>query len=213
LLKDLAPISPLASSALVLVVNPESNVDSVAELIGRAKLNPGQVHCAHIGVGSLPHLASELFGQRAGIKLLEVSYPGSPEAIIDLLGGRITMFFSPISTAVGHIESGKLRAIAIAADQRVNLLPNVPSMPKAGMPNFDTSAWWGLMAPAGTAQMVLESIADAARKAMLLPEAVRMLQQQGFAPLLQEPTAFAQFVRAELNRWSEVARIAGLSRS
>ena len=213
LLKDFAPIAPLASSALVLVVNPESKLGSVAELIDRAKSNPDRVLCAHIGVGSLPHLAGELFAQRAGIKLVQVSYPGSPQAITDLLAGRVTMFFSPISTAVGHIKSGKLKAIAMAADQRANLLPNVPSMPEAGMPNFDTSAWWGLMAPAGTAQAVLERIAAEARKAMLLPEAVRTLQQQGFAPMLQETPAFAQFIRAEMNRWSEVARIAGLSKS
>jgi tripartite-type tricarboxylate transporter receptor subunit TctC len=213
LLKDFAPIAPLASSTLVLVVNPASNVGSVAELIGRAKSNPGRVLCAHVGVGSLPHLAGELFAQRAGIKLLQVSYSGSPQVITDLLAGRVTMFFSPISTALGHIESGKLNAIAMAADQRANLLPNVPSMPEAGMPNFDASAWWGLMAPVGTPQTAVERIAAATHKAMLLPEAVRTLQQQGFAPLLQETPAFAQFVRAELNRWSEVARTAGLSKS
>src|SRR5262249_4542170 len=149
LVRDFAPISLLTSGAVVLVVHPRSNPNGVAGLIARAKQKPGEVLCANAGVGSLPHFSGELFAQRAHIKLTHVPYPGSPQAVNDLLGGRVTMFFSPASTVIGQIQAGKLRALATAADQRAEALPQVPSMPEAGMSDFDTSLWFGLLGPAG----------------------------------------------------------------
>ena len=147
--KDFAPISLLASGAVVLVVSPQSNLSSVGDLIAMAKSNPGQVLCANAGIGSLPHMAAELFAQRAGIELVSVPYPGSPQAVTDLVAGRVTMFFSPASTVIGQITAGKLKALATAANERASALPEVPSMAEAGIPDFDTSLWFGVMAPAG----------------------------------------------------------------
>jgi tripartite-type tricarboxylate transporter receptor subunit TctC len=210
LVRDFAPISLLASGAVVLVVSPQSNLHSVAELIALAKSKPGEVLCANAGFGSLPHMAAELFAQRAGIKLLHVPYPGSPQAVTDLVTGRVTMFFSPASTVIGQIAAGKLNALATAADRRANALPEVPSMAEAGMPDFDTSLWFGLMAPAGTPQVAIEKIARAAEKAMHAPEATETLKKQGFDPLGEGPDAFGRYVRSEITRWSEVARLAGV---
>jgi tripartite-type tricarboxylate transporter receptor subunit TctC len=182
----------------------------VAELIALAKSKPGEVLCANAGFGSLPHMAAELFAQRAGIKLLHVPYPGSPQAVTDLVTGRVTMFFSPASTVIGQIAAGKLNALATAADRRANALPEVPSMAEAGMPDFDTSLWFGLMAPAGTPQAAIEKIARAAEKAMHAPEATETLKKQGFDPLGEGPDAFGRYVRSEITRWSEVARLAGV---
>lgn len=209
LTRDFVPISLLASGAVVLVVSPQSNLHTVAELIAHAKSKPGQVLCANAGVGSLPHMAAEYFAQRAGIKLVNVPYPGSPQAVNDLLADRVTMFFSPASTVIGQIAAGKLVALATAATQRASALPNVPSMAEAGMPGFDTSLWFGVMAPAGTPQTVVDEIAQAASKAMRAPQAAETLKKQGFDPIGEGPDRFGPYLRSEITRWSEVGRRAG----
>jgi tripartite-type tricarboxylate transporter receptor subunit TctC len=210
LARDFAPVSLLANQAVVLVVDPRSNLHSVADVIALAKQTPGEVLCANVGVGSLPHFAAELFAQRAGIKLVHVPYPGSPQAVNDLLAGRVTMFFSPASTVIGQIEAGHLRALATASPRRAGVLPDVLSMAEAGMPDFDTSLWFGVLAPAGTPRAAIDKVADAADKAMHAPQAVETLRKQGFDPLGMGPDAYARYLRDEIGRWSEVARAAGV---
>jgi tripartite-type tricarboxylate transporter receptor subunit TctC len=210
LAKDFVPVSLLANGAVVLVVNPQSNLHSVADVIALAKAKPGEVLCANVGVGSLPHFAAELFARRAGIKLVHVPYPGSPQAVNDLLAGRVTMFFSPASTVIGQIQAGKLRALATAAERRASVLPDVPSMAEAGMPDFDTSLWFGMLAPAGTPKAAIDRVADAAATAMHAPAAVEILKKQGFEPIGGTPDAFARYMRSEIDRWSDVARAAGV---
>ena len=210
LTRDFAAISLLASGAVVLVVNPDSGLHSVADVIALAKQKPGEVLCANAGVGSLPHFSGELFAQRAGIKVTHVPYPGSPQAVNDLLGGRVTMFFSPASTVIGQIEAGKLRALAIASDKRASSLPDVPSMAEAGMPDFDTSLWFGLLAPVGTPRSAIDKVAAAAAKAMHAPDAVATLRKQGFDPLGGDPDAFGRYLKSEISRWADVAKVAGV---
>jgi len=210
LAKDFAPVSLLSSGAVVLVVSPQSNLHSVAELIALAKSKPGEMLCANAGVGSLPHMAAEYFAQRAGIKLVNVPYPGSPQAVNDLIAGRVTMFFSPASTVIGQIAAGKVIALATAAAKRASVLPDVPSMAEAGMPDFDTSLWFGLMAPAGTPQAAIDVVAQAAEKAMRAPQAVETLKKQGFDPIGDGPDRFGPYLRSEIARWSQVgARVKG----
>ena len=210
LAKDFSAIALLASQAVVLVVNPDSNLKSVADVIALAKQKPGEMLCANAGVGSLPHFSAELFAHRAGIKLVHVPYPGSPQAVNDLLGGRVALFFSPASTVVGQIAAGKLRALATASDKRAGILPDVPSMAEAGMPDFDTSLWFGLLAPVGTPRIAIDKVASAADQAMHAPAAIETLKKQGFEPLGTGPDAFASYLRNEITRWSDVARVAGV---
>ncbi|HEY7300562.1 MAG TPA: tripartite tricarboxylate transporter substrate binding protein [Xanthobacteraceae bacterium] len=210
LVRDFEAVSLLTSVAVVLVASTQSNLHSVADLIALAKAKPGEVLCANVGVGSHVHMAAELFAQRAGIKLLHVPYPGSPQAVTDLVAGRVTMSFSPASTVIGQIAAGKVVALATAASRRAEALPNAPSMAESGMPNFDTSLWFGLVAPAGTPQTAVEKIAGAAGKAMRMPETIEALKKQGFEPLGEGPDAFGRYLRDEVARWSEVARVAGL---
>jgi tripartite-type tricarboxylate transporter receptor subunit TctC len=210
LARDFAPITLLAKQAVVLVVDPQSNLHSVAELIALAKSKPGEVLCANVGIGSLPHFAAVLFAQRAGINLTHVPYPGSPEAVNDLLGGRVTMFFSPASTVIGQIAAGKLRPLATASDRRANALPDVPSMAEAGIPDFDTSLWFGLLAPARTPRPIIDKLASVADKAMHAPEAIETLKKQGFDPQGDGPDAFERYLRSEIVRWTDVAHVAGV---
>lgn len=208
--RDFAPIALLAIGAVVLVVNPASNVRSVPELIALAKAKPGQVLYGSTGQGSLPQLAAEMFAQRAGVKLTHVPYPGSPQIAADLLAGRITMSFTIASSVIGQIAAGQIIALATAATKRPSALPNVPTMAEAGMPDFDTGLWLGLAAPAGTPRAALETIAAAAHKAMHTPQALESLRKQAYDPLDAGPDEFAQFLRQETTRWTAVARAAGM---
>ncbi len=210
LLRDFAAVSLLASAATILVASPQSELTSVAEVIARAKERPGELLCANVGVGSLPHFAAELFAQRAGIKLVHVPYPGSPQAVNDLIAGRVAIFFSPASTVIGQIAGGKVRALATVAERRAKVLPNVPSMAEAGMPDFDTSIWFGLLAPAGTPQVAIDKVASAAEKVMHAPAAIDTLSKQGVDPIGSSPEKFAAYLKSEINRWSDVARAAGV---
>jgi len=208
--KDFAPVALLANGTIVLVVNPATNVRSVAELIALAKSKPGEMLSGSTGAGSIPQLAAALFAQRAGIKVTDVPYPGSPQITGDLLAGRITMSFNVSSAVIGQINAGQLTALATAANKRAAALPNEPTMAEAGMADFDTSLWLGLAAPAGTVRAVVDKLADAARKAMQNADAVETLRKQGYEPLDAGPDAYGTFIRSELARWSEVTRVAGI---
>jgi tripartite-type tricarboxylate transporter receptor subunit TctC len=208
--KDLAPIGLLATGTIVLAVNPASNVHSVAELVALAKSKPGEVLYGSTGVGSIPQLAAELFAQRAGIKLTHVPYPGSPQITGDLIAGHITMSFNIASAMIGQIEAGQLTALATAANKRASALPDVPTMAEAGIPDFDTSLWLGLAAPAGTPRSVLEKLANAARQAMQGPDVLETLRKQGYEANDADPDKFETFIHSEIDRWSGVTRAAGL---
>ena len=210
---DFAAVSPLARGTIVLTVNPDLKVKTVAELIALAKQKPGELLFGSVGKGTLPHLCAELLAQRAGIKMTHVPYPGTPQVTTDLVAGRINLTFNILSSALGQIAAGQLIALAVAADKRTNALPDVPTMAEAGMADFDTSLWLGLLAPAGTPRPVVDKLNDAARKAMHAPAAVELLAKQGYDPLDMSPDAFAAFIRSEFTRWSDVARGAGLLKS
>jgi tripartite-type tricarboxylate transporter receptor subunit TctC len=208
--KDLAPIGLLATGTIVLAVNPASHVHRVAELVALAKSKPGEVLYGSTGVGSIPQLAAEMFAQRAGVKLTHVPYPGSPQITGDLIAGHITMSFNMASAMIGQIEAGQLSALAIAADKRAGALPGVPTMAEAGIPDFDTSLWLGLAAPAGTPRPVLEKLANAARQAVHSPDALEILHKQGYEANDADPDKFAAFIHSEFERWSGVMRAAGM---
>jgi tripartite-type tricarboxylate transporter receptor subunit TctC len=163
-----------------------------------------------VGPGSLPDLCGELYAQRAGVKIVQVPYPGSPQAVTDLIAGRVAMNFAIASSVLGQIAAGQVRPLAIAADKRSDLLPNVPTMAEAGMPDFNTPLWFGLLAPAGTPRPVIDKLAAAAQKAMHAPAAVELLHKQGFVPEDMGPDQFGAFIASETKRWSAVAQAAGM---
>jgi tripartite-type tricarboxylate transporter receptor subunit TctC len=210
LTRDLTPVALLANGTMVLAVSPASKVRSVAELIALAKAKPGEVLSGTVGAGTLPHLCAEMLAQRAGLKLTNVPFPGTPQIATELMAGRLTMSFIILSSAIGQIAAGQIIPLATAANQRSGELPDVPTMAEAGMPDFDTSLWIGLLAPAGTPRPAIETLADAARQAMHAPDVIGTLRKQGYEPLDAGPDEFAAFIRSEIARWSAVASAAGL---
>jgi tripartite-type tricarboxylate transporter receptor subunit TctC len=210
--KDFEPIALVAAAAVVLVVHPSLGINTVPELVALAKSKPGEINYASVGIGSAPHLSAELFTQTAGIKLQHVPYQGSPQAVTDLLAGRTQMMFSPASTVIPLVQSGKLKALASATEKRAGVLPDVPTMGEIGMSNFDTSIWFGLMAPAGTPRPVIDRLARAVAQARQSSEVVNAWRPQGVDPLGGGPGEFARYIGSELKRWSDVVAAAGLQR-
>jgi len=212
MVRDFAPVTLLASTPFILAVHPSVPANSVRELIALAKSKPGDILYASTGVGTAPHLSGELLSMRAGVKLVHVPYQGSPQAATDLIAGRVTMMFSPASAVVSQVEAGSLRVLASAASQRPGILPDVPTMAEAGMPDFDTSIWFGLMAPVGTPQEIVDKLARAVPEAIKTSEAQTALKSQGFDQLAGGPDVFARFIVTETAKWSEAAKAAGMKK-
>ena len=210
--KDFAPVALINTAAVILVVHPSTGVKTVQELIALAKSKPGEILYASTGVGTAPHLSGELLSMRAGLKLVHVPYQGSPQAATDLLAGRVAMMFSPASAVVSQVEAGSLKVLASAATKRPGILPNVPTMAEAGMADFDTSIWFGLMAPVGTPRPVIDKLAGAVREALMSNEVVTAWRPQGIDPLSGGPEEFARHIASESKRWGDVATAAGLKK-
>ncbi|MGC1780038.1 MAG: tripartite tricarboxylate transporter substrate binding protein [Xanthobacteraceae bacterium] len=210
---DFAPVALLATGDIVMVVNPHIGVNSVAEFTALAKSKPGQVLFGSVGPGSLPDLCGELYAQRAGVKLIQVPYPGSPQVIIDLIAGRVAMNFAIASSVLGQIAAGQVKPLAIAAEKRSDLLPDVPTMAEAGVPDFNTPLWFGLLAPKGTPRPLVDKLAAAAKTAMHTSDAVDTLHKQGFVPDDLGPDQYGAYIKSEVSRWTAVAQAADLIKS
>jgi tripartite-type tricarboxylate transporter receptor subunit TctC len=210
MVKDFAPIALAARAPVILVVHPSTGVKSVKELIALAKAKPGEILYASTGAGTAPHLAAELFDTRAGVKMVHVPCQGSPSAVTDLIAGRTAVMFSPASAVIPQVEAGKLTALATAAATRASAKPDLPTMAESGMPDFDTSIWLGLMAPAGTPREIVDKLAGAVP--MQSSEAQTAFKSQGFDPLTGGPDVFARFIVTETAKWNEAAKAAGLKK-
>ena len=212
LAKDFAPVARATTAAVVLVVHPSTAAKSVAELIALAKAKPGEILYASTGVGTAPHLSAELFAMRTGIKIVHVPYQGSPQAATDLIAGRVHMMFSPASAVMAQVETGKLIALASAAAKRPAIAPTVPTMAEAGLADFDTSIWFGLLAPAGTPRDVVDKLARALNDAIKTNDVIDKLKVQGMEPLGGTPEELAGFIDRETQKWSAAAAAAGLKK-
>jgi len=202
--KDLAPIVLIGSLPDILVVSPKLNVSSVAELIALAKQKPDELRYGASGIGSGPHLASEMFKQMAGIRMTGVLYPGSAQTVTDLIAGRIQVMFAPASTVLGFINAGTVKALATSQAKRASVAPNLPTIAEAGLPGFDTGLWFGILAPAGTPKPVIDKISAATNEALKDPDVLKALKTQGFDPLGGSPDDFARYIRSETVRWAHV---------
>ena len=203
--KELAPIALLGIVPNVLVAHPSVPANSLQELIALAKSKPEGLTFGSSGYATASYMAAELFNEKAGTKILAVPYQGgSNQAVSDLLSGRITLMFNVAATLAPHVEAGKLKAFAVAQSKRASIMPDVPTLAEAGMEGFDAGIWIGLLAPAGTPPAIIEKLSAAANDA-LNNEAVRTaLKRQGTDPLGGTPKEFADFIRADIAKWSAI---------
>ncbi len=204
--RDFVAITHFMSSPSVLVVNPSLPVNNLKELIVYARANPGKLSYASSGAGGSPHLAGEMLKLRSGIDILHVPYKGAAPALNDVLGGNVSMGFMTAAGAVPNILSGKLRPIAVAGQQRLLQLPDVPTMAEAGIPDFEVSSWNGLFAPAGTPADVIKKLSEASLKVLALPEIQKQFESLASVAVGGTPDEFKQYVQAEIVKWGNVAK-------
>jgi tripartite-type tricarboxylate transporter receptor subunit TctC len=209
--KDFAPVALTVTLPNILVVHPSLGVDSVPALISLAKAKPDQIFFGSSGVGTSPHLSGELFNQMAGIKLVHVPYPGSAQAVTDLLAGRVQVMFSPASTVLPQVGAGKLEALASTEIRRTSAAPDLSTMDEAGLPGFDTSVWFGLLAPAGTPPQVIATLNRAVNEALASEDVLARLRVQGMDPLGGTPQDFAHTIASETDKWARVISAARVS--
>jgi tripartite-type tricarboxylate transporter receptor subunit TctC len=211
--KDFAPVVRLTTTPNILVVHPSVGVTSVKALIELAKAKPDQLSFASSGVATGTHLSGELFKVMTGIKMVHVPYAGSPQAVTDLLAGRVQLFFSPASTVLQHVREGKLVALASTEAKRAAMAPDLPTMVEAGLPGFETGLWFGLVAPAGTPKEIIDKLASAGNEALKADEVGKALAPQGIDLVGGSPEEFVRYLDGEMKRWATVAEAAGLKKS
>lgn len=205
---QLAPVALLGRVPNVLLVNPASGIGKVQDLVGRAKAKPGQLNYASNGNGTSLHLSAELFKSRSETFITHVPYRGSAAAITALLSGEVDMMFDNLPSAIGQIQAGKLRALAVTTAQRSTALPDVPTLAEAGMEGFNVSAWFGVAAPAGLPASVATHLADALQKVVQQPEVAAAMQRQGADPAFMDAASAAAALNADAAQWKQVAAFA-----
>jgi tripartite-type tricarboxylate transporter receptor subunit TctC len=210
--RDMAPIALLGVVPNVLAAHPSVKAKNVQGLIALAKASPNSLTFGTSGAGTASHLAAELFNLKAGTKILPVHYQGgSNQALTDLLAGRITLMFNVAATLAPHIENGGLKALGMAQPQRAGILPDVPTMAEQGMSGFDAGIWIGLLAPAGTSPAILDKVSLAANAALKTEAVDGALKTQGIDPRGGTSQEFADFIRTDIDRWTDVIKAAGLT--
>lgn len=209
IVKDFAPVGLLIRSPNVLVVNPSLPVTNVKELVDYAKKNPGKLAFASAGTGGSTHMAGELFKLQAGIDMLHVPYRGSAPAMTDLIGGQVQLSFDNMPSAWQHVRTGKLRALAVTTKERSASAPNLPSMAESGFPQFDVSAWFGLVAPAGTPKDVIEKLNAAVNQVLAMPSVRERFDAMGAVAAPTTPEQFGQYIKSEVDIWGKVVTASG----
>ncbi len=209
--KDLSPISLVASAANLLVVHPSVQANSVSELVQLAKSKPGQLTYASGGNGQSGHLAAELFKLIAGINMIHVAYKGSGPAIFDLVGGRVDMMFSNIPSLMPQMNAGKLKALAVTSSSRSKLVPNVPTMAESGAQGYESTQWYGLLAPAKAPNAILSLLSSKVTVAVKSEEINSVLFKQGFDPIGSTQVEFRDYIQKELVKWKKVIEAGKIS--
>ncbi|WP_299787803.1 tripartite tricarboxylate transporter substrate binding protein [Ramlibacter sp.] len=210
--KDFAPVSLMATTMNVLVVNPRLAADDLSGLIKLAKDKPGDLTFGSAGNGSSNHLSGELFRTEAGgLQITHVPYKGSAPALVDLLGGRISMMFDTISQQTQNIALGKVRALAVTGPKRSPLLPQVPTAQEAGLKNFDVTIWFGVLAPAGTPVPILDRLSRDIRAVMETADMKKLMLAQGAEAKPTTPAEFSALIKHDISKWGPVVKACGAS--
>jgi tripartite-type tricarboxylate transporter receptor subunit TctC len=207
-IKDFAPISTLANAPVVVIVAASLPPKNLRELVQQAKAQPGALKFGSAGTGHFVHVAGEMFKVAAGVDLLHVPYKGVAQALVDLLGGRIELMFDAFAQYEPHLQSGKLRALAVANPTRLARLPDVPTTAEAGLPDYVLASWFGLAAPAGTPREIIERVNTEARKALAGADVREALAKLGLEPGGNSPQEYAAMIADELAKWRRAVEAA-----
>ena len=210
IVRDLAPVTLLASIDLVFGVNPQVPAKSVSELIALAKAQPGKLNYASFGIGSISHVAGEMFKQASNTQIVHVAYKSSPLAVQETIAGQTQFVFGGTSYMLPQVRAGRLRGIAIGSLQRSPLAPEIPTVSESGLPGFDVTAWFGMWVPAKTPQPVIRRIHEVVVMALTHPEVRARVEELGYKPGGDSPEAFGKFVRAEVDKFARVIKTAGV---
>jgi tripartite-type tricarboxylate transporter receptor subunit TctC len=210
LTRDLAPITGVNYSDLLMVVNPSVPANNLKEFIALAKAKPKELNYASSGPGTPYHLAGELFKYMAGVDIVHVPYKGSDGARVGILGGQVQMMLDAITTMTPNVRAGKLKAMGTTGKTRSSVLPDVPTISEAGVPGYEAGIWLGLMAPAGTPRPVLERLNAEVNKVINAPEVKETWGKQGAMPMGMPIDQFDKFLRAEIVKWSGVVKATGM---
>ncbi|WP_194723830.1 tripartite tricarboxylate transporter substrate binding protein [Noviherbaspirillum malthae] len=207
--RDFAPVSLIATVPNILVVHPSVPAKTVKEFIELAKKKPGEINFASSGSGSSIHMSGELFKMMTGVDMLHVPYKGSAPAVTDLLGGRVQAMFDNAPSALPNVQNGRLRALAITGPKRSEMLPDLPTMVEAGLPGYEVTSWFALVAPANTPRDIIKRLNEEVTKALQTPEMRASLAKLGADPFGTTPEQLKSFVSAETTRWAKVVKTSG----
>ena len=208
--KDLDPIAVAASAPFVLVVHPSLPVKSVKELIALAKAKPDTLLYASTGNGGTPHLAMEVLKMQTGIKVVHVPYKGTPPAVTDLIAGQVQMMFANTLSVLPQVNSGRLRALGISSAKRSAAAPNLPTIAESGIPNFEAITWFGLFAPTGTPQAIVQRLSAEMVRIVQQPETREKLLGQGADPIGMPQNEFRSYFKSELAKWAKIVQVVGV---
>jgi len=204
--KDMTPIALVGSIPNILVVNPSLGISDVKGLIALAKQRPDELLYGASGLGSGPHLATELFKQMAGVKMTGVLYPGSGQTAVDLIAGRIQVMFAPAPTVLGLIKDGRVKPLATTEAKRSSVAPDLPTIGEAALPGYAAGLWFGILGPAGLPKPVIDKLSEATNAALKDPQLLHELQSQGLNAAGGSPDDFARFIASETERWARVIK-------
>jgi len=208
--RDLLPLSEIARTPILLVVNPSVKAHTIQEFIALAKAQPGKLAYASGGTGGIQHLATELFKHEAGIDLLHVPYKGSGPGIIDLIGGQVQLTMTSVPALLPHVKSGKLRALAVTGGKRLSAVPAAPTFTEAGLPGVSAEIWYGLLAPAKTPRAIVDRIAKSVAEVANMRDVKDRMMRSGAETVGSTPAEFGAFFRSERDKWVKVARQANI---
>ena len=209
-LRDLAPITQAVSVPNVLVVHPSVPARNVKALIALGRAQPGALVAGSAGTGTNPHLSLELFRSMAGIEVVHVPYKGSGPGIIGLVSGEVAVLFPSVPSAMGHIKSGRVRALGVTTVKRAETLPEVPSIAEAGLPGYESTQWFGVLAPAGTPRPIIDRLHKDITAALRSPDTKQHLSGEGALIVASTPAEFAAYLRTETDKWARVVKAAGI---
>jgi tripartite-type tricarboxylate transporter receptor subunit TctC len=209
LMRDLAPISGVNTSDLLMVIHPSVPANNLKEFIAYAKANPGKLNYASSGPGTPYHMAGELFKAMAGVDIVHVPHKGSDQARAAILGDQVQMMFDAITTMAGQARAGKVRALATTGKARSSITPDVPTVAEAGVPGYEATIWLGLMAPAGTPRPILEKLNSEVNKVLAKRDVKESWTRQGAEPMGMTIDEFDKFLRADIVKWEKIVKLSG----